>query len=63
MAAAAAELLGNEELVWGVLKNLEASALEEKDKALLRFTGKVTTNLSGVGKQDVEMVRAAGWGR
>jgi uncharacterized peroxidase-related enzyme len=60
-AAAAAELLGSEELVWSALKNLESSALEEEDKALLRFTGKVTTNLPGVGKQDVETVRAAGW--
>jgi uncharacterized peroxidase-related enzyme len=60
-AAAAAELFGSEELVRNVLENLESSSLEEKDKALLRFTAKVTTNLPAVGKRDVEAVRAAGW--
>jgi uncharacterized peroxidase-related enzyme len=60
-AAAAAELFGSEELVWTALKDLESSSLEEKDKALLRFTAKVTTNLPGVGRGDVEAVRAAGW--
>lgn len=60
-AAAAAELFGSEELVWNALQNLESSSLEEKDKALLRFTAKVTTNLPAAGNQDVEAVRTAGW--
>jgi len=47
--------------VWNALENLESSSLEEKDKALLRFTAKVTTNLPAVGKRDVEAVRVAGW--
>src|ERR1700722_10450317 len=37
-AAVSSELLG-EDLVRGVLQNLETSALEEKEKALLRFAG------------------------
>jgi uncharacterized peroxidase-related enzyme len=60
-AAAASELLGDEALVWGALKDLESSALPERDKALLRFVGKVTTNLPGVVREDVAAVQAAGW--
>jgi len=40
-AAAAAELLGSEDLVPSVLNDLEASALEEKDKAMLRYVTKI----------------------
>lgn len=60
-AAAAAELLGSETLVWSALRDLESSALEEKDKALLRFAGKITNALPSVAAADVEAVRAAGW--
>jgi uncharacterized peroxidase-related enzyme len=60
-AAAASELFGNEDLVWSALRDLESSPLAERDKALLRFTAKVTKNLPSVGTQDVEAVRAAGW--
>jgi uncharacterized peroxidase-related enzyme len=60
-AAAASELLGDEALVWSALKDLESSRLEARDKALLRFVGKVTTNLPGVVGEDVAAVRAAGW--
>jgi uncharacterized peroxidase-related enzyme len=59
-AAAASELLG-EELVWGALHDLERSALAERERALLRFVGKVTTGLPAVGAADVESLRAAGW--
>ena len=60
-AAAAAELIGSEELVQSVLSDLEASPLEEKDKAMLRFVTKVTRELPAVTAADVERVRAAGW--
>ncbi len=60
-AAAAAELFESEDLVWNALRDLEASALPEKEKAMLRFTAKVTKNLPAVGAADVETVRAAGW--
>jgi uncharacterized peroxidase-related enzyme len=60
-AAAASELLGDEELVWNALRDLEGSALAEKEKALLRFVAKVTKAAAGVSAADVETVRAAGW--
>ena len=60
-AAAAAELFGNEALVWMALTDLEASPLEAKEKAVLRFTAKITKNLPAVTAKDVEEVRAAGW--
>jgi uncharacterized peroxidase-related enzyme len=60
-AAAASELLGDEALVWSALKDLESSPLEARDKALLRFVGKVTTNLPGVIGEDVADLRAVGW--
>jgi uncharacterized peroxidase-related enzyme len=60
-AAAAAELLGSEELVRSVLTDLEASPLEEKDKAMLRFVTKITRDLPAVTAADVECVRASGW--
>ncbi len=49
------------ELVWSVLGDLETSALEPKEKALLRFTSKITKNLPAITGEDVEEVRAAGW--
>jgi len=60
-AAAAVELLGSEDLVRSVLSDLEASPLEEKDKAMLRFVTKMTRDLPAVTAEDVERVRAAGW--
>jgi alkylhydroperoxidase family enzyme len=54
-------MLGNEELVRSVLNDLEASPLEEKDKAILRFVAKVTCDLPRVTGADVDRVRAAGW--
>jgi uncharacterized peroxidase-related enzyme len=60
-AAAAAELLGSEALVESVLNDLEASSLEENNKAMLRFVTKVTLDLPAVTAADIERVRAAGW--
>jgi uncharacterized peroxidase-related enzyme len=59
--AAASVLLESDELVSCALSNLEASPLESKDKALLRFVAKITKQLPDVTRQDVEAVRAAGW--
>jgi uncharacterized peroxidase-related enzyme len=60
-AAAAASLFDDESLVWSALTDLESSALTPKEKALLRFTSKITRNLPGIGAEDVDVVRAAGW--
>jgi uncharacterized peroxidase-related enzyme len=60
-AAAAGELLGDLDLVWSVLRDLERSPLADKDKRLLQFVGKVTTNLPAVGARDVDDLHDAGW--
>jgi uncharacterized peroxidase-related enzyme len=60
-AAAAAELLGSEALVWTALRDLEHSALDDRHKALLRFVGKVTRELPGVWRDDVAALQACGW--
>jgi len=60
-AAIAAELLGNEEFVWSVLRDLETSPLPENEKALLRFAAKLTKNLLAIAAEDVERLREAGW--
>jgi uncharacterized peroxidase-related enzyme len=59
--AIAAELLGDEELVWSVLRDLENSALPEREKALLRYVAKVTRDLPSVTEDDAQILRNAGW--
>jgi uncharacterized peroxidase-related enzyme len=60
-AAVTAELLGDEDLVASVLRDMESSALREDEKALLRFARKVTLDLPGYTEADADRVRAAGW--
>jgi uncharacterized peroxidase-related enzyme len=60
-AAAAAEMLGDEALVWQALKDVEAAPLDEKTKALLRFTDKLTNHLPAVGAADIQHLRDHGW--
>jgi uncharacterized peroxidase-related enzyme len=59
--AVAAELLGSEDLVWTALRNLDGSSLKEEEKALLRFAGKVTSNLPSITEEDSKTLRALGW--
>jgi alkylhydroperoxidase family enzyme len=54
-------LLGDEELVWAVLRDLENSPLDEKHKALFRFVDKVNHDSPRITPEDFEPVRAAGW--
>lgn len=54
-------MLGSEELVWGVLKNLETSGLDEKHKALLRFVDKVNHDSPRITPEDMQPLYAAGW--
>ena len=44
-AAVSVELLGSEDLVASVLRDVESSPLPENEKALLRFARKVTLDL------------------
>jgi uncharacterized peroxidase-related enzyme len=60
-AAVSAELLGSEDLVASVLRDVESSPLPENEKALLRFTRKVTLDLPNYSEVDAERMRAAGW--
>ena len=59
-AAVAAHALG-EDLVWSVLRDLERSALEEDQKALLRFTKKLTLDSGSIAETDIAGLHAAGW--
>ncbi len=59
-AAVSAELLGDD-LVRGVLHDLETAPLEEKEKELLRFSGKVTMHLPSITVTDIDQLRTAGW--
>jgi len=54
-------MLGDEQLVWGVLRDLESSALDEKHKALFRFVDKVNHDSPRIQRADLDTVRAAGW--
>jgi alkylhydroperoxidase family enzyme len=54
-------LLGDEELVWGVLKDLESSALPEKEKALFRFVDKVNHDSPRMSAEDMKPLYAVGW--
>lgn len=53
--------MGSEELVWGVLRDLESSALEEKEKALFRFVAKVNQDSPRITPQDMQPLYAVGW--
>jgi alkylhydroperoxidase family enzyme len=53
--------LGSEELVWGVLRDLETSGLDEKHKALFRFVGKVNHNAPRITAEDMKPLHAVGW--
>jgi alkylhydroperoxidase family enzyme len=54
-------LLGDEALVWGVLRDLETSALPEKEKALFRFVSKVNRNSPAIGPDDMKPLYELGW--
>ena len=53
--------MGSEELVWGVLKDLESSALPEKEKALFRFVDKVNHDSPKITAEDMQPLYTVGW--
>jgi alkylhydroperoxidase family enzyme len=53
--------LGSEELVWGVLRDLETSSLDKKHKALFRFVDKVNHDSPRITAEDMAPLRAVGW--
>jgi uncharacterized peroxidase-related enzyme len=60
-AAMSAELLGSEDLVQSVLRDLETSPLPEPEKALLRFARKITLDLPAMSEADIAALRDLGW--
>ena len=54
-------MLGDKELVWGVLRDLESSALDEKHKALFRFVDKVNHHSACIAAADMVPLHDAGW--
>jgi uncharacterized peroxidase-related enzyme len=60
-AAVAAELFGDESLVWSVIHNLESSDLDEKNKSLLRFVHKVTLAPASITAADTQSLNHIGW--
>ena len=53
--------MGSEELVRGVLKDLESSGLEKKEKALFRFVDKVNHDSPRITAEDMKPLYAVGW--
>ena len=49
-------------MVWGVLRDLEKSQLDEKHKALFRFVDKVNHDSPRIRAQDMQSLHAVGWG-
>ena len=53
--------MGDETLVWAVLRDLESSPLDEKHKVLFRFVDRVNRDSARLTPQDLEPARVAGW--
>jgi len=54
-------LLGSEDLVWAVLRDLENSPLDEKEKRLFRFVSKVNRNSVDISADDMKPLYDMGW--
>ena len=54
-------MLGDEDLVQGVLRDLETSRLSEKEKALFRFVDKVNHHSPSITADDMQPLYQAGW--
>ena len=54
-------MLESEDLVRGVLRDLETSSLDEKHKALLRFVDKVNHDSPRMTAEDMVPLRELGW--
>lgn len=54
-------MLGSEDLVWAVLRDLENSPLDEKEKRLFRFVSKVNRNSVDISADDMKPLYDVGW--
>jgi alkylhydroperoxidase family enzyme len=53
--------IDGEQLVAGVIRDLETSGLSEKEKALLRFVDRVNHHSPDITAADMEPLHAVGW--
>jgi len=53
--------LNNQELVAGVLKDIETSGLSDQEKVLFRFVRKVNEDSINIGSPDMQLLHAAGY--
>ena len=53
--------MGDEALVWAVLRDLESSPLDERHKALFRFVAKVNQDSAHIAAEDMQPLYQAGW--
>lgn len=60
-AAVAAVLLGSEELVHGVLRDIDSSGLTDAEKLLMHFLDKVNHDSPRITPADIAPLHAAGW--
>ena len=60
-AAVAAVLLGSEELVQQVLKDIDSSSLTDAEKLLMHFLDKVNHDSPRITPADIAPLHAAGW--
>jgi alkylhydroperoxidase family enzyme len=59
--AAGVEGFRGEEVVEGVVRDLETAPLPEKEKALLRFVDKVNRDSQAITERDMQPLYALGW--
>jgi len=48
-------------MVWGVLRDLETSALDEPHRVLFRFVAKVNEQSPAITADDIAVLHGAGW--
>ena len=53
--------MGSEDLVAGVLRDLETSSLDDPHKALFRFVDKVNRESPRITAEDMQPLHAQGW--
>ena len=54
-------VINGEELVAGVIRDIDSSSLGEKEKALLRFVDKVNHHSPQITAEDMKPLYAVGW--
>lgn len=60
-ADVAAHIYKDEAFVWGVIRDLDTSGLDKKEKSLLHFVRKVTLDSTSITAGDTQSLRDIGW--